>query len=85
MAERFFYRTGANELAVVEVQTSPTFQVGQPQVLFRPFPAGYSDMAPNGKRALLIVNSDTAAESARLEAVVDWFGELRRRAPVSRK
>jgi hypothetical protein len=43
------------------------------------------DVAPDGKHALLLVPADTEMTGARLEAVVDWFEELRRRVPVSGK
>ena len=77
-----FFRTMANELAVVEVQTSPTFQRGRPQILFKSIQANSWDVAPDGKRVLLVVPPDTGAPGGRLEVVGDWFEELRRRVPV---
>jgi dipeptidyl aminopeptidase/acylaminoacyl peptidase len=80
-----FFRTLANELAVVEVQTSPTFHAGHQQILLGPIQTNRWDVAPDGKRVLLVENTDTPPEGGGLEAVVDWFEELRRRVPVSRK
>jgi hypothetical protein len=82
LGREVFFRTERNELAVVEVQTSPTFRASHPQIFFKPVQPQRWDVAPGGKRALLVEHPDTPASAARLEVVVDWFEDLRRRLPV---
>ena len=64
---------------VVDVQTSPTFRPGQPRALFELRTANW-DVAPDGKRFLVVKAPETADGEARLEAVVNWFEELRQKA-----
>jgi hypothetical protein len=43
------------------------------------------DVAPNGKRFLVITALDKPEAGVTLQAVVNWFEELRRLAPTEGK
>ncbi len=81
-----FYWTGqgASELMRVEIQSAPTFRASLPQSLFQLAAGTTWDVSPDGQRFL--VEQIPAAEEGgrRLEAVVNWFDELRLRAPAKR-
>jgi hypothetical protein len=73
---------GTAELMRVEIQTAPAFRVGLPQSLFK-FAAGTTwDVAPDAKRFLVEQVPGAEEGGRRLEAVVNWFDELRLRAPA---
>ncbi len=91
-----FYRNG-DKMMVVDVQTTPAFRAGAPKLLFegRYFegrggfgtPGGYSanyDVSPDGKRFLMLKPETQNAGSGQLHVVVNWFEELRRRAPAEK-
>ena len=80
-----FFRTPANELAMVDVQTNPTIRVSRQQIVFKPVRGNGWDVAPDGKRFLLVAPPDTGAPGGRLVAVGDWFEELRRLVHVGGK
>ena len=74
-----------NSLMAVDVQTASAFRAGQPRAFFRfqAFPT--YDVAPDGKCFLRgVVESGGQAAVPKLEAVVDWFEDLRRRAPLKK-
>jgi serine/threonine-protein kinase len=79
-----FYRTG-DKMMAVEVQTSPTFRAGTPTTLFEGHydPFAY-DVAPDGKRFLMLKAVAGQARADHLHVVVNWFEQLRRRAPVGK-
>jgi hypothetical protein len=90
-----FYRDPAkNQLMAVDIQTAPEFRAGQPRPLFVfgstsnvaqvPMNEGW-DVAPNGKRFLVITALDKPEAGVTLQAVVNWFEELRRLAPTEGK
>ena len=77
----------------VDVQTNPDFRVGRPRQLFALESTGAStsfglyrgwDVTPDGKLFLVINAPGTAETGVRLQAVVNWFEELRRLAPAGR-
>ena len=78
-----FYRKD-RKFQRVAVTTSPSFSASRPEPLFE---GDYDswDIAPEGKRFL--VAKDEAAESAprQLNLVLDWFEDLKLRAPAGRK
>ena len=89
-----FYRNRGKMMAV-DVQTSPAFRAGTPKLLFERSGGGgllqgsggiAYDVAPDGKR-FLIVKPETAqkAQPDQVNVVVNWFEELRRRAPAGGK
>jgi hypothetical protein len=67
-------------LMAVDIQTNPTLRAGRPHAL----PSGGGnfgqlwDVAPDGKR-FLTAKPSTAVEPTQV--VVNWFDELRRKAP----
>jgi Tol biopolymer transport system component len=65
------------QLMAVDVQTTPLFRAGQPKALFR-IGQGNWDVAPDGKR-FLVENAPEASGGSKLEAVTDWFEELKRK------
>jgi serine/threonine-protein kinase len=80
-----FYLSG-NKMMVVDIQTSPAFTLGKPRMLFEgPYSNGY-DVAPDGKRFLMVRSNapPVAAATPQLHVVLNWFQELQRRAPASK-
>jgi len=75
---------GAAELVSVEIQTAPTFRAGLPQSLFKLAAGTTWDVAPDAQRFLVEQIPGIADGGRRLEAVVNWFDELRLRAPAKR-
>jgi Tol biopolymer transport system component len=79
-----FYRKDKKVMRVA-VTTTPAFSASRPEPLFEgDYEAGW-DIARDGKRFLLI--KDEAAESApkHLNLVLDWFQDLKLRAPAGGK
>ena len=81
------------QLMAVEVQTTPEFRAGRPRPLFALEPTGAGtnfglhggwDVTPDGKRFLVINAPGSAETGVRLQAVVNWFEELRRLAPIGK-
>ena len=68
----------------VAVTTSPSFSATRPELLFEG-DYGDWDIAPDGKRFLMI--KDEASESApkHLNLVLDWFQDLKSRSPTGGK
>ncbi|HEV2198705.1 MAG TPA: protein kinase [Bryobacteraceae bacterium] len=81
--EMFYRDPEKNQLMAVDVQTGPEFRVGQPHVLFA---LGITpwDVAPDGKRFLVVKEPEAAAGEAKLQVVENWFEELRQKVPVGR-
>ena len=91
--ELFFISRG--RAVSVPVETAPTFRPGTPRTMFE-LPPFYSsavirlrrqwDLAPDGKRFLIINPADVAApgepSQAGMVVVVNWFEELRRLVPT---
>jgi len=78
-----FYRKEKKVLRVA-VATSPAFTASRPELLFEGDYNGW-DIARDGKRFLMV--KDEAAESApkHLNLVLDWFEDLKLRAPAGKK
>jgi Tol biopolymer transport system component len=77
------FRSGTKIMAV-DVETSPTtFRYGTPKMLFETARDAEYDVAPDGRRFLIIKYPD--AQPVRqndLRIVLNWFEELRRRVPL---
>jgi Tol biopolymer transport system component len=89
--ELFYRNPIKNLLMAVEVQTAPEFRAGHPRLLFTLHSTAVStqsglsrgwDVSPDGKRFLVINAQDGPETGVRLQAVVNWFEELRRMAPA---
>jgi Tol biopolymer transport system component len=78
-----FYRKDKKVMRVA-VTTSPAFSASRPELLFEGDYEGW-DIARDGQRFLMV--KDEAAESApkHLNLVLDWFEDLKLRAPAIRK
>jgi eukaryotic-like serine/threonine-protein kinase len=76
--ELFFRDRGKNQLTVVDIQSNPAFRAGSPRELFELRTANW-DVAPDGKRFLVVKEAEATASEAKMEAVVNWFEELRQK------
>lgn len=83
-----FYRTqDPSQVLAVDIQTTPSFRAGTPKVLFEEHGsyAQFYDVSPDGKRFLMVKRPDSAQPSAiQATVVLNWFEELRLRAPVGK-
>ena len=85
-----FYRSGAKMMAV-DISTQPVFTPGKPKMLFEgrylttnaalPFYAVTSD----GQRFLMVKTSEQQLAATQINVVLNWFEELKRRAPTEKK
>jgi Tol biopolymer transport system component/tRNA A-37 threonylcarbamoyl transferase component Bud32 len=75
-----FFRSGAKMVAV-DVETGEAFRAGASHTLFEKISSDY-DVAPDGKRFLMLKPSIAAAESTELHVILNWFDDLRRRVPL---
>jgi serine/threonine-protein kinase len=84
-----FYLSNDSVMAVV-VQTEPTVSLGTPKALFRSWyggvftsPVGEQwDISPDGKRFLMMKETGPAGGPMKINIVLNWFEELKRRAPA---
>jgi eukaryotic-like serine/threonine-protein kinase len=79
-----FYRSGA--MAVVDVETKPTFHAGRPRALFeeqylRSEEGNDYDVAPDGTRFLMIKPDPAESGPATVKVILNWFEEVKRRVP----
>jgi hypothetical protein len=85
-SDELFYRNG-NKMMVVKMNTKPTLAAGDPQVVFEGshyVPAGAKtfDVSPDGKRFLMIKESDQAASVTQINVVLNWIEELKHSVPI---
>jgi len=78
-----FYRNGTKMMAV-DVQLVPTFRAGRSTVLFEGSYGNGYDVAPDGKRFLMIKNAAPVhpPQPDQLNIVVNWVQELKARVPA---
>jgi serine/threonine-protein kinase len=84
-----FYRSGDRMMAV-DVALQPTFTAGKPHVLFEgqyfasvfPFTGVAYDVSQDGQRFLMVKQTEQTSASVQMNVVVNWFEELKRRAPT---
>ena len=70
----------------VDVQTAPEFRAGHARPLFTLHSTTANwDVSPDGQRFLVITAPAGPESGVRLEAVVNWFEELRRLVPAEGK
>jgi serine/threonine-protein kinase len=79
-SRELFFRGGARMMAV-DVETGAAFRAGAARLLFEKVSSDY-DVAPDGKRFLMLKASTTAADSTELHVILNWFDDLRRRVPL---
>ncbi len=70
-----------DELVAVDVQLGETFSAGTSRVLFAEDFNDY-DVAPDGQRFLMLKPVGGSASSSELHIVLNWFDDLRRKAPL---
>ena len=73
-----FYRT-RDAVTAVRVETNPTFRIGTPATLFSGRYRPVYDVDRDGERFLMLKLAETSPSVFHI--VVNWFEELRRRAP----
>ncbi|MFY9530333.1 MAG: protein kinase [Candidatus Acidiferrales bacterium] len=86
-----FYRNGDKMMAAA-VETKPAFAAGKPKLLFEghyetslyAFQPSY-DVSPDGKRFLMVKASERESVATRINVVLNWFEELKRRVPTGTK
>jgi len=81
--ELFYRDPEKDRLMAVDIETSPTLRVGQTHELFTLGNVPW-DVAPDGKR-FLVVKEPEAARGVKLQVVVNWFEELKQKAPNAKK
>ena len=86
-----FYRNG-DKMMAVDIATQPSFTAGKPHMLFEghyvppPGTAPNYDVSPDGQRFLMIKPSEAGdAAPSQINVVLNWFEELKRRAPTAKK
>jgi Tol biopolymer transport system component len=78
-----FYREG-NKMMAVAITTEPAFSAGKPELLFEgrymPTPATFPnfDVSPDGKRFLMIKESEQGEGITQINVVLNWSEELKR-------
>jgi serine/threonine-protein kinase len=75
-----FFRAGARLMAV-DVEIGAAFRAGAAHLLFEKVSSDY-DVAPDGKRFLMLKPSPLSADSTELHVILNWFDDLRRRVPL---
>ena len=78
-----FFRSGAKMMAV-DVETGAVFRAGTPRMLFEKVSSDY-DVAPDGRRFLMLKPAVTTTDSSELHVILNWFDDLRRRVPLESK
>jgi len=76
----------------VDIATQPGFAAGRPRKLFEgryayspnPVAANY-DATPDGQRFLMIEESEQSSSAAQINVVLNWFEELKQKAPTGKK
>jgi serine/threonine-protein kinase len=86
-----FYRSGSKIMAV-DIATQSGFTAGKPHTLFEgpyepaPLTAPNYDVSPDGQRFLMLKPSETQeAAPTQINVVLNWFEELKRKVPTSKK
>jgi eukaryotic-like serine/threonine-protein kinase len=81
-----FFRNG-NRMMAVDVTTEPTFSAGKARTLFEGLYRSTNlslptyDVAPDGQRFLMVKSSEQATSVTQINVVLNWFEELKSRAP----
>ena len=81
--KEIFYRKDKKVMRVA-VATSPSFSASRPELLFEGDYEGW-DIAPDGKRFLMVKDEVAESTPKHLNLVLDWFEDLKLRAPAGKK
>jgi hypothetical protein len=68
-------------MLAVDVETGAAFRAGAARLLFEKVSSDY-DVAPDGRRFLMLKPAAAAGDSGELHVIVNWFDDLRRRVPL---
>jgi serine/threonine protein kinase/Tol biopolymer transport system component len=85
-----FYRSG-NKMMAVDIAMQPTFSAGKPKMLFEgpyvPTPRSFPDydVSPDGQRFLMLKADAQAQAPTQINVVLNWFEELKQKAPAGTK
>ena len=86
-----FFRNG-DKMMAVDIVTQPSFSAGKPKVLFEgqylPTPLTNSnyDVSPDGQSFLMLKPVEQVGTApTQINVVLNWFEELKRRAPVGKQ
>jgi len=86
-----FYRSG-DKMMAVDISTKPNFAAGKARMLFEgryertPATSPNYDVSPDGQRFLMLKPSQQEAPApTQINVVLNWFEELKRRAPADKK
>jgi eukaryotic-like serine/threonine-protein kinase len=85
-----FYRDGQKMMAV-EYEGQQAFSASKPKMLFQgpyiPTPRSFPDydVSPDGQRFLMLRAPDQSQGPAQINVVLNWFEELKQKAPTGKK
>ncbi len=86
-----FFRSG-DKMMAVDIATQPGFAAGKTRMLFegqyQPTPVTFPnyDVSPDGQRFLMLKPVEqTQAAPTQINVVLNWFEELKQKAPVEKK
>jgi Tol biopolymer transport system component len=85
-----FYRS-ANKMMAVDTTVTPGFVAGKPHVLFEgeygasvfPLTGVAYDVTADGQQFIMVKETEGASAPVQINIVLNWFEELRRRAPTT--
>ena len=78
-----FYRKDKRIMRAA-ITAAPAFTASRPELLFEGDYEGW-DIAPDGKRFLMVKNETAESAPKHLSLVLDWFQDLKSRAPAAGK
>jgi serine/threonine-protein kinase len=76
--ELFFRDTASNQLMTASVPTTAGSRLDRPRTVV-PLATSLWDVAPDGKRFLVVKDPEPGADSGTVRVVVSWFEELRQK------
>ncbi len=85
---REIFYTNGDKMMSVPVETQPAFRAGTPRVLFQTasdLGVGNYDVAPDGQHFLMLKQEEASTSPTELNVTLNWFDELKRRAPPEKK
>ncbi|MGH9386448.1 MAG: protein kinase domain-containing protein [Vicinamibacterales bacterium] len=79
--ELFFRKTTTSQLMTAEIPTTVGAPTGRPRAVI-PLGTSLWDVAPDGKRFLVVKDPDPGEDSGTVRVVVNWHEELKRLVPT---
>jgi hypothetical protein len=78
----FFRNPSTSQLMTVDLPKTPGSEPGRPRLLAT-LRTSLWDVAPDGKRVLVVTDPDPEANPATVQVVMNWFDELRQKTAPS--